>query len=175
MAMGLVDDKEFEAEIEKSRIVSIERGRGIGRTNTPESLRKIIGENATEEGREGTKQMTRAFGISDSSLSAYAHGATSCATYNVPNPSLNAHVNKTREKIVSKARNRLRFALNGITPEKLADEKPRDLAAIAKDMSSIIKDFEPRSEDGTRATALIIFAPPMRAESQFDVINMKEI
>jgi hypothetical protein len=175
MPMGVVSDKEFEAEIEKSRIVNSEFGRGKGNPNTPESLRKIIGENSVEEGRNGTKALTRAFGISDSSLSAYANGATSCATYNQPNKDLANHVNKMREKIVKKARNRLHCALNGITPEKLADEKPRDLAAIAKDMSSIIKDFEPRTEGDSAPKALIIFAPQLAQESKFEVIDMKEI
>ena len=173
MSMGLVDDKEFETELLKSRIVNIRHGRNPGDKNVPDSLRQIIGENTVEEGRNGTKTLARAFGISDSSLNAYSQGARSTTTYHDrPNQDVIA---KARERIVKKARNRLVSSLDNITPAKLAEEKPRDLAAIAKDMSSIIKDFEPRSDDNIRPQALIIFAPPMKNESQFDVIDAEEL
>lgn len=174
MSLGIVDDKEFEAELERSRVITIPKGRG-NNPNTPESLRKIIGENAIEEGSNATKAMTRALGISDSSLSAYKQGAHSTANYNQPNPELLQHVNRTREKIVKKARSRLHAALNSLTPEKLKDEKPRDLAAIAKDMSAIVKDFEPRSDDeGKGKNALIIYAPTLINEARFESIEVRE-
>jgi hypothetical protein len=171
MSMGIVNDSDFEEEIKKSSIVPLQRGRG-STPQVPESLRKIIGENAIEEGSKETKVMTRTLGISDSSLSAYKVGASSTASYH--NPSFKDHIDKARGRIVKKARNRLTRALNEITPEKLRDEKPRDLAAIAKDMSSIIKDFEPRNDDNVAPKALIIFAPQMVKEERFDVIDVGE-
>jgi hypothetical protein len=174
MPLGILSDEEFNKELERSQVIDINKGRGSN-PQVPESLRKIIGENAVEEGSGPTKAMTRALGISDSSLSAYKQGARSTASYHNPNPELLDHVNKARQRIVKKARNRLVFALDGITEEKLSQEKPRDLAAIAKDMSAIIKDFEPRNDDNVAPKALIIFAPQMFKEERFDVINAQEV
>jgi hypothetical protein len=172
MPMGIVDDAEFQKEIQRSsQVVTIQRGRGNTR-NVPESLRKIIGENAVEEGSKATKVMTNAFGISDSSLSAYKHGANSTASYN--DPAFKPAIDKVRDKITRKARSRLIASLNAITPEKLSDEKPRDLAGIAKDMSAIIKNMEPDAEKDKIPQALIIFAPRMVTEEKFEVIDVGE-
>jgi len=172
MPMGIINDDDFQKEVEKSKVVSINIGRGHT-PQVPESLRKIIGENAIEEGSNATKTMTRALGISDSSLSAYKHGAASTASYH--NPQFKDHIDKARERIIKKARNRLVSSLNAITPEKLADEKPRDLAGIAKDMSVIIRNMEPdRVEDRDNTKALIIFAPQVVTENKFEVIQVQE-
>lgn len=170
MPMGIVSDSDFEAESERLRIVTIEKGRG-NRPATPESLRKIIGENAVEEGSKATKVLTQALGISDSSLSAYKNGATSTSSYH--NPTFKDHIDKAREKIVKKARNRLLQSLNHITDEKLKSESPRDLAGIAKDMSVIIKNFEPEVEKGNGGRQLIIFAPQFVTEEKFEVIDVQ--
>jgi hypothetical protein len=172
MPMGIVSEDDFEKEIEKSKVVPLSRGRGNSPA-VPESLRKIIGENAIEEGSDATKAMTRALGISDSSLSAYKNGATSTSSYH--NPQFKNHIDKARERIVKKARNRLIGSLNAITPEKLKEESPRDLAGIAKDMSAIIKNMEPEKSNGELAPrALIIFAPQMMREDKFEVIDVQE-
>jgi hypothetical protein len=171
--LGIVSDSEMEKEVETLRIVpSNSLGRGLGNKEVPESLRKIIGENAVEEGSAVTKTLTRALGISDSSLSAYKNGSTSTTSYHSPDAELKKHINKTKERIVKKARNRLVASLNAITPEKLADENPRDLAGIAKDMSVIIKNFEP-GDDGQRTQPLVIFAPIQVTEERFEVIDVQ--
>lgn len=172
MPLGILSDEDFNKEVEKSEVVPLHKGRG-NTPEVPESLRKIIGENAIEEGNEATKTLTRTFGISDSSLSAYKVGATSTASYH--NPQFKDHIDKARQRIVKKARNRLVGSLNCITPEKLKEEKPRDLAAIAKDMAVIIKTMEPeRSDNDMAPKALIIFAPQIMREEKFEVIDVQE-
>lgn len=173
MPMGILSDEDFQKEIEKSQIVPLpQRGRG-NNPQTPESLRTIIGENAVEEGSKATKTMTRSLGISDSSLSAYKHGATSTASYH--NPTFKNKIDEARQRITKKARSRLLASLNAITPDKLADVKARDLAGIAKDMSAVIKNLEPQKDEGEKTTqALIIFAPQMLKEEKFEVIDMQK-
>jgi hypothetical protein len=169
MPLGIVSDEDFNAELAK---VVLPKPLGRGESpQVPDSLRRIIGENVVEEGRNGTKVLTRALGISDSSLSAYSVGATSTKSYH-DRPNLQ-HLSKARERIVKKARNRLVYSLDAITPEKLADEKPKDLASIAKDMSVIIRNMEPESESST-TNALVIFAPNMISEDKFSVIDVGE-
>ncbi len=171
MPIGIVSDDEFNKELQRSQVVPITVGRGH-KPEVPESLRKVIGENAVEEGSKETKTLTHALGISDSSLSAYKQGATSTASYHTPQ--FKDHIDKARMRIVKMARNRLVGSLREITPEKLKTEKPRDLAAIAKDMSSIVKEFEPRNDDNVAPKALIIFAPQIVREEKFEVIDVKE-
>lgn len=173
MAMGIVSDEELQKELENSQVVPLKIGRG-NNPQVPESLRKLIGENAIEEGSAATKEITRALGISDSSLSAYKHGATSTAKYHEPDPALQSHVNQARQRIVKKARNRLVQSLNEITPEKLSQEKPRDLAAIAKDMSAIVRDFEPRDDNEKAPRAFVVYAPTVINENKFETLQVQE-
>jgi hypothetical protein len=177
MSMGIVSDDEFDSELNKfaqrGTVKDLVRGRGNGNNAVPESLRKLIGENAIEEGSKETKVLTRALGISDSSLSAYKAGAASTSSYH--NPSFIDHIDKARERVVKKARNRLVFSLDAITKEKLANEKPRDLAGIAKDMSVVIRNMEPSQEGPNQPrNQLVIFAPQLVTEGKFDVIEVKE-
>lgn len=180
MSLGIVSDSDFESEIDSlskkdinSSIIDIHKGRG-NQLEVPDSLRQVIGENAIEEGNQNTKLMTRAFGLSDSSLSAYKAGATSTTSYH--NPTFKDHIDKARKRITAKARNRLIMSLNHITDEKLAEEKPRDLAGIAKEMSVIIRNMEPDSvqEKGSSGPTFVLYAPQFVKEDRYEVIDLKE-
>lgn len=179
MSMGVVSDSDLQAELDslnkkkcESRVITIERGRGHN-NETPESLRKVIGENVIEEGRAATKELTKAFGLSDSSLSAYTKGATSTATYH--DPVFKDHLNRARARIVKKARHTLVQSLNHITDEKLESEKPRDLAGIAKDMSVIIKNIEPESTvEKAQGPTFVLYAPRIVKEEIYEVVQARE-
>lgn len=198
MVMGICSDEDFEKElanlsvivdgVEKSlsvgitgegnvtgEILNINRGRGNGNNEVPESLKKIIGETSIEEGRKESLQIARAFGISDSSVSAYSVGSTSTASYRNPARNLQSHLNRAKERIQKKARVRLSNALDSITPEKLADANLREASGVARDMSVIIKNLEPESERSPLDTPqFIIYAPSIRKEESFEVINVQE-
>ena len=179
MAMGIVSDEDFEKEINRNnqaRVEIIERGRGNGNKNVPDSLRKIIGETNEVDGRKEALALAKMFDISDSSVSAYANGATSTTSYNKPTDIQN-HIDKTKERIQNKARTRLFKALNHITEEKLADAKLRDVSSVARDMAAIVKDMEPesgRNGSGNNAPTFVFYAPQFRDERSFDTIHVKE-
>jgi hypothetical protein len=184
MAMGVVTDDDFEAEINrfknpqpKAEIKQREYGRG-NNPEVPESLRKIIGENVLENGRKETLDMTRQFGISDSSVSAYTKGATSTASYHQGNPDLKNHLKTVREKIVNKASKKLKLALDEITPDKLESVKARDLAGIAKDMSAVIKNLEPaedKEKEVKDGPTFVVYAPKIiQNENYFEALVLKE-
>jgi len=199
MAMGIVSDKDFHKEISNTNpsakklekkdeakpivpladigeVIDIPTaGRRDGDVNVPNSLRQIIGESSLSDGRQESVELARQFGISPSSVSAYAKGATSTASYNeTPNQSIIA---KSRIRVQKRATNRLMQALAEITPEKLAVTKARDLAAIAKDMSAVVKTMEPESDAPDKASSLpqfLVYAPQFRDERSFEVIYAKE-
>jgi|SRR6185295_2641027 len=185
MGMGIVNDNDFELEKNRLNIVpsksneaiinDIESGRGLGNVQVPDSLRKIIGETSEINGRVDGLALANQFGISPSSVSAYANGSTSTKSYDkTPNKS---HINEAKLRVSNRARNRLMQALHNITPEKLASSKATECAGIAKDMSVIIKNMEPESQSpngGVASPTFVFFAPQPIREDTFDVIYSKE-
>lgn len=189
--MGIVSDNDFDDELnrcnngqknngvsnesEKAEIVEIERGRGKGNTEIPDSLRKVIGEESAINGRASALELARNFDVSPSSVSAQAVGAMSTASYdNRPNQS---HIIKSKERIATRARSKLTQALINLTSEKLKDAKARDLSGIAKDMSAVIRNMEPetpRNPDERRGPTFIFYSPQFKQEEHFETIHVKE-
>lgn len=199
MPIGIVSDQDFDKELERcggtparvpELVPSIQeevkrgsletprRGRKEGDVNIPDSVRKIIGEESVINGRESALELAKELGISPSSVSAYAKGATSTSSYNNPESGLVRHLNKSRARAVKKAGKVLQTALNAITQDKLDYADATDLSGIAKDMSVIIKNLEPQAEPVDRETKtspqFVIFAPQFREEKTFEVIQINE-
>ena len=153
------------------------RGRSEGDVNVPDSLRQLIAEEQLLNGRPAALKLAAQFGISSSSVSAYANGATSTASYDQPKPAIINHLNKAREKATKRASKTLNAALGAITQDKLDYTDAKDLASIAKDMSAIIKNLEPKqvqSDDMSNTPQFVIFAPQFRDERSFETIHVKE-
>jgi hypothetical protein len=197
MPIGLVSDDDLRREIESYKpptklvvvnepsepisgpiIQEIERGgRDKGDTNVPDSLRQIIGEEALLNGRASAVALAGEFGISPSSASAYAVGATSTASYNEPKPSIISHINKARERATKRAARTLNAALGAISQEKLDYLDADKLSGVAKDMSVIIKNLEPKvtqEGDAKQTPQFVIFAPQFRDERSFEMITVNE-
>ncbi len=193
MPMGIVSDSEFDSEFnnsgikrEKSNsqttvvsvptIQRIERGRGLGNVEVPDSLRKVIGETSITDGPKAAIELAESFGISRSSVSAYANGSTSTATYD--KKVNNDTIQKAKDRIASKARNKLKEALNALTNEKLQVTTARELAGVAKDMSVIAKNMEPDNTNEVKDDKkpnFIFYAPTViKNEQNFEVIHAKD-
>ena len=189
MPMGILSDDEFFSEMKLPKdkeshqneshsnvvVEDIKLGRPPASKNVPPEIREIVARSALNE--EGTgKQIADAFGVSESSVSAYKVGAHSTTTYNSPNETLQAKITDHKVRISTKARNRLISALNEITPDRLSGVKPRDLASIAKDMSSIVKDMEPAASSSSGQTNIqfTFMAPRVKDVSEFTVIDVKD-
>lgn len=196
MAMGIVSDSDFEAELAKSQsnnspthskttieppsitgeIVDVNRGRGVGNTNVPDGLRKIIGEESVINGRQSAIELASQFGISASSVSAYDAGATSTSSYNErPNKPF---LDESRLRVQKRARNKLMQSLAALTTDKLDGAKARDLAGIARDMSAVIKNMEPDSTGPNgqinNGPTFIIYSPQQKKEESYPVIHVSE-
>lgn len=190
MPIGIVSDQDLELEIAKlsPRTKKIEqlpqiiekpsKGRSDGDVNVPDSLRQIIGEEAIINGRQSALGLAGMMGISASSVSAYANGATSTTTYDQTKPSIINHINKSRARAIKKASKTLHGALEAITQEKLDYTDAKDLSVIAKNMSGIIKDLEPDQASNQdqlgKTPQFVIFAPTFRDERSFETIEVKE-
>jgi len=183
MAIGIVTDEEFNKELgniapERAQVIELpHKGRSDGDMNVPESLRKIIGEDAVLNGNKSAIQLAESLGISASSVTAYKKGATSTATYDSPKPAIISHINKSRARAIKKASKTLNASLEAITQEKLDYTDAKDLAVIAKNMSGIIKDLEPPQsiEDGSvQKPQFVVYAPTFRDERSYDSITVSE-
>lgn len=184
MAMGIVSDDEFESEIENlNRNKNVDAtiaelphpGRQEGDNNVPDSLRKIIGETSEIEGRQEAIELAKQFGISGSSVSAYANGSHSTSSYD-RQPNLN-HINRAKERIGLRARKTLMRALSSITPDKLAESDAKELAGVARDMSAIVKDMEPetlKNPENSNSPTFVIYSPQFKEEKHFEIINLRE-
>jgi predicted transcriptional regulator len=183
MPMGIVSDKQFEEALKDGtpspnppsvQIIDVEKGRGKGNVEVPDGLRKIIGEESAINGRASALEIANSFGISPSSVSAYANGSNSTATYDTQ-PGLN-QINDAKLRVAKKARNRLVMALNSLTKEKIEGAKAKDIAGVAKDMAVVIKNMEPEGpkNNGNSGPTFIFYSPQMRSEKVFEVVATKE-
>jgi len=196
MPMGILSDEEFESEmasasqtlkpdiarsdngshiIPTANVEDIKRGRPPDTKEVPEIIRELSAKSAING--EGTgKQIAEAFGISPSSVSAYKVGAHSTTTYHDPNPNLQSKIVDHKLRISTKARGRLLSALNNLTPDKLENVRPRDLASIAKDMASIVKDMEPSQAqvNSNQNVQFVFMAPRIKEMDSFSIIDVKE-
>jgi len=189
MSMGIVSDTDFDLEqtslnkpqsksvpIIQPIIQDINRGRGNGNVNVPNSVRKIIGSTAIEDGRTEALSLGKMMGVSPSAVSAYTQGATSTASYDEqPNKPI---INSAKERIAKSARMKLRQALNALTSDKLQDTKAVDLSTIAKNMAGVVKQMEPDVPTGQNSlnsgTQFILYAPIFKKEEHFEVVYAKE-
>lgn len=178
MGFGIVSDEEFEKELSRAiqnyEIKQIERGRKPGSREVPDTLRKIIGEEAAINGRQSGLQIAQQFGISESSVDAYKVGARSEATYN--DRPASEYINQAKARVAKRARNKLIQAIHHITEDKLAEAKAKDLAGVAKDMSAVIRNMEPemKREDGQKGPTFIFYCPQTRSEDTFDAVFVGE-
>src|SRR5688572_6516944 len=110
MAIGIVNDEDFEAELEKlssgkksnsePNAVVLDKespGRKPGDNNVPDIVRELIAEERTLGLTR--KEAAEIFGVSPQSTDAYKNGATSLATYNESKKDLFDVVLKTRQKV----------------------------------------------------------------------------
>lgn len=189
--LGIVTDEQFQTELVNSKtslpksapfvhpqveIINQDRGRGKGNVEVPEGLRKLIADEHLTNGRQAAIDLASDFDISPSSVSAYANGATSTATYNKPDQTLTNYLNARKSRLSKKALTKLGLALSGLTEDKLKDVKARDLAGIAKDMSTIAKNMEPPNANGSDGNApkFVIYAPTVRDERSYETIVVND-
>jgi hypothetical protein len=188
--LGVVSTEQFEKELgncvqpvterkspnEGTILPNKDRGRGIGNVGVPDELRKLIGEESVIHGRQSALDLASDFGISPSSVSAYARGATSTATYQQPEETLVKYLDSRKKRITKKALRVLQSSLDTLTPEKLNGIKPRDASAIAKDMSVISKNMEKANEQttGDNKPQFVVYAPTLRDERSYETIVVND-
>jgi methylthioribose-1-phosphate isomerase len=174
MKMLVVDDEEFELELNKSMrcadiITMPAKGRN-GAKATPDSLRKLIAHDAIEGAP--ARDVAEAYGVSESSVSAYKVGATSTTTYHEPSSELKQTVDFTRDRIKSKAQNKLLLALKHMTEDKIKEVKPIELSTIAANMSRVVEKMSPKQEGTTVNNNIVFYSPKQISKENYETVDV---
>lgn len=176
MPLGLVRTEEFDSQLSRygkssSNETTIELVHGRGdKKETPEILRELIASEAIAGA--SAKDLSRQFNVSESSVSAYKNGATSTSTYNRPDEQLEKANDKTRDEITGAAKTKLIQALEAINfGDKI---KPNIASAVARDMSTIMKNTSNDPSVVINNNRTVVFAPRMKEEDEYEVIDVKE-
>lgn len=196
MPIGIVADNEFDLEVDNishdivisKPIINIDKfdsifgddngsnsnkGRGKGNVEVPEVLRKVIAGEVIEGGN--VSEVSKAFDVSRSSISAYIKGAHSTTTYDNHHPELTKHNGAVRDKIVRLTRSKLRKSIRFITDDKLASCNAVQLAVVASHMSKIVNDNDPVEVSKSEfKQSVVIYRPRIREEDSFEVISVSE-
>lgn len=160
-----------ESGVEKSRPG---KGRTSGATEIPPILKDLIAEAAVASGKT-QREVAEDFGAGHATVTALANGHRTATWDGDLDPQRAKKVDAVRERIIGKARGTLLDALDEVTREKLKQARVRDVSAVAKDMSHIIANQEPKiiGEVKQEIGAQFVFhVPESRAESDFDVIDV---
>lgn len=174
MAMGVVSEADLQAELAK--VIQKERpGRNQGDKNVPEALRKVISETSITEGRQEAVALANMFGVSNSSTSAYARGATTTDAPINSNKALADSNKRVFGKIQKRAQSKLLIALDQIDETSIGNCDAVEASQVAKNLAGIIKDFSPDLKNPESGVSLqqqlVIYAPFIRREDEFPVIN----
>lgn len=186
MPLGLVKLNEFEREVNRlvavnnrlleepirTEVKEIEHGRGLGKLETPPSVRALIATEALVG--VPSKELSETFGVSPSSVSAYKNGATSTSSYHEPDPKLKEAIDSSRDRIIGPAQSRLIKALEAISDEKLNDAKVSIASGVARDMSTIIKNLQPDPSVIVNQNKVIVFRPRQKEEDDYESIVVDE-
>lgn len=185
--MGIISAEAFNREVKDSLVpervtLKVQKvidtpGRKEGDVNVPNGLRNLIGATAVEDSRQDALELAASFGISPSSVSAYSNGSTSTDSYDKrPNAPV---IDGAKQRVSKRARTVLLRAINHLTDEKLSAAKAGEIASVAKSMSSIMTDMEPKKEDRDREDdnkrpIFIVHAPTLNQENHYETIVAKE-
>jgi len=185
--LGILSDEDFNRELNKDAEVLPIQGevrdkttnsRGKDNNAIPNSLRRVIGEEATINGSDAGKELARQFGINDGHVGALKKGSTSLSTYN-KQPNLN-YLNSRRLRISKKATKVLSLALEEITSEnRLSACSAVELAGVAKSMSGIVKDMEPElpkngNGDSSNGPTYVFYSPQVKQENHYEMVHVRE-
>lgn len=174
MPMMVCSEEDFSKEVEMLNVnyKTLEKGRTEGKKEVDPNIRKLIASEALVG--VSVEEIRERYNISASSISAYKNGATSTASYHESNAELKSNNDMVKATMSERAEAVGLEAIGLLTVEKLDKAKARDLAGIAKDMSSIMSNMRENGNGSGPKVNITIMVPPVREEQDFKVIDVGE-
>lgn len=175
--MLVVDNEDFELELNRlqgrtAQVIPLPKmGRG-SKAETPESLRNLIAGDSLN-GNGTAKEIANAYGVSQSSVNAYAGAATS--TDRMVAGRLDEKLLENNRKIGRTAQVKLSKAIQHITDEKLQAAKATDLSSIAANMARVVEKTTPKVLEGVTNNNIIFYSPQQIRPENYEVIDVTPI
>ena len=172
--MMVCSEEDFSKEVEMLQVDyrTLEKGRSVGKKEVDGNVRKLIASEALVG--VAIDEIRERYNISASSISAYKNDATSTASYHTPNTELKENNTAIKATMSERAEAVALEAIGLLTVEKIAAAKAKDIAGIAKDMSSIMSNMRESNGDSGPKVNITIMVPPVREEQDFKVIDVGE-
>lgn len=161
--LGLSTNRTVEKN-ESLEVVKLHNGgRHEGDKNIPPVIRGLISVAANVG---TTKEAALAFGVSHHEAHDLKHGKVN----DLPNSDLIEKRDNGLGKIHDKALAALMASMNLITPESLDGMKTKEVVMVAEKLASIVD--KTREGNTARTPLVVIHAPRLRDENEFDVIEI---
>jgi predicted transcriptional regulator len=176
MGMLIVKDEEFELELNRlnksneAQVIPLpKKGRPDNCREVPEALRNQIAHDSIN--KHGTaKEIANAYGISQSSVNAYAGGATS--TSRLVEGKLDEKLIENNRKIGRFAQVKLSKALKFMTDSKLESAKATELSTIAANMAKVVEKTTPKVPENVVNNNIVFYSPQQIGEGNFETIDV---
>jgi len=139
--------------------VHVHTTKQVGDKRVPAFIREIA---AVDAQFAPAREVAAQFNISPSTVAVAKH-----------DPALKANVDAALEKVKGKAIEKLMLSLGLLSEQKIQVSSAKDISAIAVNMSKIAVDAQP-AKDGGNAVQIMIYAPPMKNENDYDTITVVE-
>ena len=152
---ALRENKKLEI---KGPVAFVREGKDLPRL--PESVKEEIVERANS-GIETQKEIARDLGITQGAVTYLKRSRNEAKSQE----------QRIDEDIKNLAVEKMMLAMGLITEDKLARIKAQDLASVAASMSKVVSNVSPRNQ--APLVNLVVYAPEIRDESKFRVVELK--
>lgn len=168
----------YDNESYQQRIISspldkfAPKKRGERGKEVPMQLKVLVGALAKVS---GSPAAAKAFNVPQPSAFSYANGKTTNAPETPQNQELIDGIETALKPIRKSAVEKLQFALDAITKEKLNESKSiRDVASVAANLSKIVEKTAPIQEKTmiNGGIQVNIYRPESRDEKEYTVIDV---
>ncbi len=134
------------------------------KTNAPQIkddvLRSVIGSLASQG--ESVKQIAKDFNVTPNQV---------ISAKNSPKPEIKDAIRDSMSRVKELALDKLMLSLNLMTPDKFDAADLKTLSIVSSNMSRVIDKLTPRDANSSN-TQLIVYAPQMKDESKYKVIDV---
>lgn len=153
------------------RIVDRAPGRPVGASEVPLATKALVGTLANLESQSNI-ELAADFGLSKDQVSAFKNGKST--VNGQVNPDLKEKIDDNLGQVRDAAADILMQTLGLLTPERIQSiQKVKDVTAVAKDMSTIIRNATPQSAQGNGPQNIIqIINHGQRSEDSYEVVEV---
>lgn len=160
-----ISEDEADKRKRSLEVVTKQRaGRGIGNDEIPDFLRPIIG---TAAKLSTSRAAAQEFGVAHATAANYANGKVSQRA----DGDLQAQIDSRIQTVQDVALTKMMVALNLLDEDMMQNKTGVNVSNIAANMGRIVEKTTKKVEQINQGTQVIIYAPQVRSEEKYEVIE----